>query len=88
MCALRAALLLEVLRGLTGYTWDDDLCERDIVVWHKDQLEQVAGGRVIVDLGAHCAHQLNDALGHLVPGSGLATHHTHPWHHLRRVHEI
>ena len=66
-----------------GRAWDDDLSEGHIVVRHKDQLQEVADVRVVVDLGADRADQLDDALGHLISGGCLAANHTHAWHHLR-----
>lgn len=63
-------------------TWDEDLCERDVVVRYKDHLEQVAHVRVAVHLAAHRIHHLDDLLGPLIPRSCLATNHTCPRHHL------
>jgi hypothetical protein len=66
-----------------GCTWDDDLGQGHVVVGHKDKLEQVADVGVGVDLVAHRADQLDDALGHLIAWSSLASHHANPRNHLQ-----
>ena len=62
--------------------WDDDLSKGHIVVGHEDELQQVADVWVGIDLVAHRADQLDDALGHLIPGCRLAANHAHARHHL------
>lgn len=70
------------MAGREILTWDENLCQRDVVVRYKHHLEQVAHIRVAVDLAAHRIHHLDDLLGPLIPRSCLTTNHTRPRHHL------
>ena len=74
-----------MLRAAGGLTWDENLCQRDVVVWHKDHLEQVPNIRVTVDLGTDSADHLDDLLGPLIPRGCLAAYHTRPWYHLHAM---
>ena len=71
------------MAGREMLTWDEDLCQRVVIVRYKDHLEQVTHIRVAVDLAAHCVHHLDDLLGPLIPRSCLTTNDACPRHHLR-----
>ncbi len=68
----------DLLRQIGG--WHDHFREGDAIVLEEDDLQLVADVRVVVHLVGDVVEQLDDLLGHVVPGGGLAADHDRPGH--------